>query len=265
MNRALLLVPALAAPVLAGVVVMRGNATPEPHEAVLASVDAFQRNDVPRLLESLLSDEQLAEMEREWDRQRTAEVEPTEEFGFNVALQMLTVEGAEDALWAQARPELEALRGQTEFVSAMVLGMAASTLDRNTELTPEQRADAQVVLGELATLFSDDGLTDPDKARQAIALTCAAVRATGVTSFQEFRALEFEQLLDRSSGLLAASKEVLALYGVDLDAWCASVQAETLSRQGDTAVVSVRYEVLGTVQQTEAPLMLRDGRWQPRD
>ena len=110
-------------------------------------------------------------------------------------------------------------------------------------------------------LLSSDGITDPEKARKSIGIVCRSLRSTGVTSFKDFRALEFNELLVHGGTLLAGLKEVLALYGLDLNAWLDSVKAETVFEENGKATVNITYRVFGQTQETEADLEFIDGHW----
>ena len=65
---------------------------------------------------------------------------------------------------------------------------------------------------------------------------CSAARSLKLDSMADVQALTFEQLLGKGDILLKATKDILALYGMDLDEWMESVTAETLSENGDSAV-----------------------------
>ncbi len=255
----LLTVPLCAAPLLAGVV-LRGEEPAPPHATVTSAVASLRQHDLAGFFRHTLTTEEWQELSDAWDQERTRELDPEEEFGFNVALQMFLVEGAEQTLFAQLEPELAAYREQASFLSTLVVGMAQEGLANETSLNPDQKEDASVVLDSLGGFLTED-LADPQKAKRVIELVCEGLRATGVKDFRSLRALSFEELLERARPLFAALTGSLALYGVEIDAWLASIEAETVLLDGDRATVEVRYSILDEPQQVELQLVREEGRW----
>ncbi len=263
MNKTIL-VALCAIPASAGVVATLSNTsdTPlAPHAVVLESVQAARDNDVSHLMELVAPAGELARLEAEWDAKRSIEIEPTDALGFQFAMGMLTAEGAEAALMAQLEPKLAELRGQQEFFAQMATGIAQAQVAEREGLTDDQRAESAAVLAALQELLVSQDFADPARAQQAINIVCRTARSLEVDSLETLNALEFDQLLDRGDMVVAGVKEVLVLYGVDIDDWLESVHAETVSEQDGKALVRVSYEFVGLKRDTELELVLEDGRW----
>ena len=108
-------------------------------------------------------------------------------------------------------------------------------------------------------------LSDPRRARGAIALLTTAARRTGIASADDLANLGLDESLERLGPFLAASKQVFASYGLDLDATLEGLQATLVQQTGDVATVRVRY-TLGT-QPVDTMLVVQriDGRWYLED
>ena len=106
---------------------------------------------------------------------------------------------------------------------------------------------------------------DRDLARQAIAKTVAAARALELKTLDEARALEFEAAMGKAGIAFRGVKDVLAVYGFDLDQSFSSVKAEVISEEGDQAKVKVDYQILGQPLSFETAMVRIDGRWYGKD
>jgi hypothetical protein len=63
--------------------------------------------------------------------------------------------------------------------------------------------------------------------------------------------------------VLAAAKEVLAVYGLSVDGMLDSVEVEVLSKAEGQARVQVSYDLFGAPQEAAVDLVETDGRWFP--
>lgn len=104
-------------------------------------------------------------------------------------------------------------------------------------------------------------LGDRDRAGRAIAGLAAAARRTGLASEADFGAAGLSQGLRRVEPFAAAFKRALALYGLDLDADLAGMEAVLQQQTGDQAKVRMRYRLAGQDIDTVVTLRRIDGRW----
>ena len=258
MKSALLLAPiCLALPVTNGA----SPVSKSPHESVLSSIRALRKNDVPRLLRSIMSNQEIAKLERDWNVQRQQELTMEEEMQFQAVMGMLTSDGAEDLLMEQARPKLDELRSQVQMFSGMIMGMADAALQDQKGLSEQDKEDSRLMLKSFTSLLTEDNICDPGRARQAIGIACTTARKLNLGSMKDVKALSFAQLMNKASITLAASKEVLEIYGLGIDEWLDTFTAETIEQNGNKARVLVSYEFLGTAYTSEVALILDGGRW----
>jgi len=270
MNKTIL-VALCVIPASAGVVATLATRSTEhraplaPHAVVMESAQAVRDNDVARFIELAGPEGELDRLAAEWNQKRAVEVDPTDELGFRVTMGMFTEEGAEEKLMAQLEPKLAELRGQKEFFAQMLTGLAQAQVSQQTELSAEQRAESAEVLAALQKQLVEHDFTDPALARKAVDIACRTARALEIDSLAKLNALEFDQLLEKGDLVAAGFKDILALYGIDLNAWLDSVHAETLSERDGVARVRVGYELLGLKRDTEVELVFDGKRWRSRE
>jgi hypothetical protein len=104
-------------------------------------------------------------------------------------------------------------------------------------------------------------LADPARAKAGIAKLAAAARRTGLTSEAAFRDAGLEGGLRRMGPFAAAFKQVLAAYGLKVDADLATLEATLQQQTGDTALVRMRYRFAGQPIDTVVSMERIDGRW----
>lgn len=108
-------------------------------------------------------------------------------------------------------------------------------------------------------------LADPRRARAAIGQLTAAARRTGITTDADFSRLGMAASLRRLGPFLAALKQALARYGLDLDATLDNMSATLLEQTGDTARVRLRYRLGAGEVDTVLALQRVEGHWYLRD
>ena len=71
----------------------------------------------------------------------------------------------------------------------------------------------------------------------------------------------FSPALEKGGIALRGVKEVLGIYGLDVDHSLAGVQAKVLQSTDDTATVEVTYPLLDRTHRFELEMVRRDGGW----
>jgi len=237
------------------------SAPAQPDQAVLASVGALRQNDLGKLLQLALPPAELAELEQQWQATKTKPVTPQEAQEFASAMEMLTASGAEQALMAKLEPQLAQMEPQLEMMVGMMSGMIASGIQENEMLDESEKAESQAMLESFAAFLAEGHVLDRDKARQAIAIVCKAARSLELESLEQFQGLSFDQMLGKGDVGLAAVKDILAVYGLSIDAMLDSMTVETISETGDEAIVAVKFELFGKQQSVQSTLTRVGGRW----
>lgn len=240
------------------------SADPEaatPDGAVRASVEALRRNDLNRFVELALDEEHRVELEEAWADVRRRELGAEERAEFAELVRRWTEPGAEEARFDELLPELRELEPQLQLMAGMMVGMVQSSIERNEELSYDERDEAQALLGSLGKLLMSDALASEANLHASVGILCATARELELASLDELTSLDLEEALLKGGVALAGVKRVLFVYGLDLDAFLDSVTVEVLSEEEDRARVRIDYDFFGTSHGYEAEMMRRDGRW----
>jgi hypothetical protein len=125
--------------------------------------------------------------------------------------------------------------------------------------------DALVVVETLGAKFAKIDVADEKKAKEAISILCDAARAIDVPDGASMQKLSFEQALGKADLAYAAVIDVFAVYGLEFDDTFASIDAKTISTEGDVAECEVSVSLFGLEKKTIPMTMQRqDGRWFPK-
>ncbi len=237
---------------------------PAPHETLLAIIKGLRQNDLRTALRLSVGEEQFKMMRALWDEQRKTAADPADDGQFRAVMAMLTAPGAEETLMAQVEPKLAELRPQVAMFVGMISGIAGTALQQDTRMSAEEKAQARQVIDALSKHLMQHDVTDPVSARKAVGIVCSTARKLGLASLADIQKLSFDQLLAKAGVAFGGMKELLAVYELRLDSWLDSVRAETVSQEGDYAVVRVEFEIFGVRTSSEAELVLVGDAWVPK-
>ena len=176
-------------------------------------------------------------------------------------LAMLSADKADAALrrsfdrqFANANTEIRA--------AASALGMfGVKFLQSDDTLSAEERAHYAQLVSAMSAWGAKAKLGDPKRGRGAIARMTLAARQTGLRGEADFAQFGIDGSLRRLTPVIAALKDTLRSYDLDLDD---SLDAMTLSldhQDGDRARVRMRYLVAGQAIDTLVAVERIDGRW----
>jgi len=134
-------------------------------------------------------------------------------------------------------------------------------VQREGDYSPQERAHYVLVINALSEWAQQAPLGDPVRADAAISKLAAAARTSGFTGGTSLREAGMEASLVRLEPFFAASKNVLASYGLLIDRSLDGLRAEVIAEQGETAQVRLRYPLAGREVETVVDLERHDGRW----
>lgn len=243
--------------------------TSSPQDAVMSSVQALKSNDIDAFLHASLPPEEYKAMREEWATREQEPISEEDRAKFAKNMQRLTAPGAEEDLFAELQPMLASFDATYKAQLPMYIGMgqtmAATAINKSEELTPEQKQEAMDAVAAVAKWGMTTNWSDPAKAKQAISIVTDTARALDLETLDQVQALTYEQAMPKASTALAGAKQVLAVYGFDVNAMLDSVTAETVSSDADSAVVKYSYELLGQPVSGTTKLVQRDGHWYSKD
>lgn len=239
----------------------------DPAAAVADLAKSLRDNDLVRFSRLSVPAPVYARFEQRWEEQKAAAGEITDEdrASFAEGLGRLTAPDAEQTLYAELEPTLvqfeTEMAPQLPLMVAMGSGFITASVQQSDTLSDSQKQHASDVIGAIAGWVTTAPLADRDKARQAIGVAVRTARGLGIESADEMQALNFEQAMRKGGEIGGGFKQVLALYGLDLDASLDSVKTENLARNGDQARVRVNYTLAGNPISFEMDMVRQDGGW----
>lgn len=245
-------------------------ATANPADAITATAQKLKQGDVLAVIQLSVPPEHFEKMKADFKRDMTSEPPSDEDRAeFEQTMAKLTAPDAEAALFAELEPELA--KFETEMAAQMPLmigmgqGFAMQAIQANEKLTEAQKKQASDVVGAIASWLQGVQFADRELAKKAISRTVATARALELKTLDEARALEFEPAMAKAGIAFNGIKDVLALYGLDLNETFDSVKAQVVSQEGDNAKVKVDYTVFRQPLSFEADMVRIDGRWFGKD
>jgi hypothetical protein len=182
----------------------------------------------------------------------------------------LTAPDAETALWAKAEPKLVALEQELgpkwTLGVTMLSGFATTAISASETMSEAEKGHATGVVTALAEWAGDQAqFTDRERAKQALGVAVRTARELELPDVAAIEALEYDPMLEKAGVAFRAFKEVMSAYGIDADAALSQVQAEVIAIDGPSAVVRVRYPLLGKEVSFEQPMRQIDGGWYRED
>lgn len=247
------------------------TAPTDPASAVEALAEALRENDLVRFNQLSLPEDLQQQTREYWEAQRNdpSPIDPEEDAQFREMMAKLRAPDAEEQLYADVEPMLNQyeseFKAQLPLMVAMGSAFANQSIQANESLSVEQKQHATEVLGAFAGWVGTAPIGDHDKAREAIAVITDTARRTDVVSMDDFRRMEQEEMLQRASIVWGGAKDFFAVYGFDVNESLGSVDAQTVSETGDTAMVRVNYRLLGSDLGFDVPMERIDGSWYSRD
>lgn len=239
------------------------EAAREPVDAVLLPTARLRANDLPGFARITLPPVLLEKVSVAWQQGRTRW--PLDELPFDEKvpelLGALSAPDAETRLrrtfnrqFANQAPELKS--------AATALGLFGTQyIAKEGEFGADERAHYARLIQALSQWASGAPLADRKHAEAAIARLTVAARNTRLHTAQDFSKAGMQASLQQLSPFVATLKQVLATYGLDLDASLSGMQVTERSRDGDRARVAMQYTLAGTPVEAEVDVERIDGHW----
>jgi hypothetical protein len=237
-----------------------------PDAAILVSVHALRANDLNGFLSAALPPAEVAKIKTDWSKNLSKDpITDEDRKKFSDQIGKLTAAGAEDKLYADLEPQLKKFdqesAAQMPMMIAMGQGFVQSSIQQSKDLTDDQKKQSAALVDATAKWAQGVKFTDPVLVKGAIAAVCKTARDLNLKSLDEVRALTYDQGMLKAGIALAGLKQVLAVYGLQLDKSLDSIKAETVSTAGDSAKVKVTYSAFDQPFTTESDLLKVDGKW----
>ena len=148
--------------------------------------------------------------------------------------------------------------------AAATLGLFATQYIASAEhYSVEQRSHYTQMVGALAEWGRSAPLGDAALAREALPQLVGAARTSGLAGPDALRRTGMERSLERLGPFMERSKQVLAMYGLDVDAALDSMRVGLVEQTEDRARVRLEYELAGRTVRAIVLMERRDGQWYP--
>lgn len=159
-----------------------------------------------------------------------------------------------DHQFANANKEIRA--------AASALGLfGVKFMQSDDTLSAEERGHYAQLVSAMSEWGASAPLGDPKRGRGAIARLTLAARQTGLREEADFPRLGMDESLRRLTPLIAALKDTLRSYDLDLDQSLDAMTLSLESQEGDRAQVRMRYRLAGKVIDTVVAVERIDGHW----
>ena len=235
---------------------------PDPATQIENWARLFRAGNVSALAQALVPPSKWDKLRRTYELKRLEPTSAEDRAEFTEKLEQVLAPDAVDRYMAEIEPELEKARPQAAGAMLMAFGaMQLAVTSPESKLSDEQRAVLQAALPGVQEWASGTDFLSSDTMRQALTLLTDAARRTGLTDLDQIKALPLEGVLDRVTPLLAAAKQAVRLYGLDLDTVADSLQVDVLEIDGVRARVRTTVTLFGSPVWHEHELQLVEGRW----
>lgn len=241
-------------------------AAPDPAEQIRDLARLLRSNDLAGLIQATVLPNNYEQIRQAYELHRMQPTTEKDRAEFAEGLGKLNAPDAVDRLMIEIEPKL--VEARPKVPAALMMGLGAlqmAALAEDNHLTAAQRASLQQALPGVQQWASTTDFLSSLSMRQALTLIADAVRNTGIRSVDELKLMSFEQVLAKAENMVAASKQALLIYGLDLNAIADSIQVEVLAINGPTARVRTTVTVFNAPISAEHDLVLLDGRWYGRE
>ena len=245
----------------------RASGATTPAEAVLLPTRDLRDNDLAAFARDAVPPALYARLETAWRAGRTRWPLDELPLGAKVPaiLGALAAPGSEAKLGRDYDRQLAGAGGELRS-AALALGLFGDKyLANEGDFSADERAHYRQLVAATSRWAANAPLSDAKRAHAAIARLAIAARAGGLRSEADFARFGMDDSLRRLSGYERVLKQVLAGYGLDLDATLAGMRASEVERDGDHARVRMQYRFGGRDIDAVIGVERRDGRWYVAD
>jgi len=245
----------------------RPSGATTPAEAVLLPTRDLRGNDLAAFARDAVPPALHARLESAWRAGRTRWPLDELPLGAKVPaiLGALAAPGSEAKIGRDYDRQLAGAGGELRS-AALALGLFGDKyLANEGDFSTDERAHYRQLVAAASRWAAGAPLSDPKRAHAAIARLATAARTTGLRSDADFARLGMDDSLRRLSTFESVLKNVLAGYGLDLDATLAGMRASEVERDGDHARVRMQYRFGGRDIDAVIGVERRQGRWYVAD
>lgn len=233
-----------------------------PAETLNAAFDALENDDLNTFLALMAPEDAVEKMRKDFkEEQDPSEITDEARAEFNETVAKLTAPDAEEKLMAELEPQLAEMGPQLPMMMGFGQMMVQSGIQENADLDDARKQQAMDASNAVFQKLQGVNLTDRELAKQAIGVVTSTARELDLTTLDAVYEMSFDDMLYKAGIVLGGTKELLNVYGLDLNAVISSMNAKVVDESGDAATVEISYDLFGTPQTTTAELVKKNDRW----
>ena len=242
-----------------------------PEDAMRDSLDLIRDGKFDMFWQHALPPADFVALKADWPRRNVAEepINDDDRAKFENGVKRLTGPDAEKKLFTDLRPTLVRFdrdyKDQMPLVTGVAQSMALTAIDQAKDLTIPQKRQLREAVDVIAPWAQTVSWGDQEKAKQAIAILVDTARKAHLSTPEALHSMDFNQSMAAYSAMWLGFKNLFNVYGLSLDKSFESISIDTLENTGGTAHVTITYTLLDKPIQTDATLVLLDGRWYDSD
>lgn len=242
-----------------------------PEDATRESLALLRDGKFDLFWQHALPPADFATLRAEWPRRNASEGPLTgdDRAKFEAGVKRLTEPDAEKKLFADLRPTLVRFdrdyKDQMPLMAGVGQSMALTAIEQAKDLTLSQKRQLREAVNIVGPWTQTVAWGDQTKAKEAIAAVVDTARKANLSTADALHAMTFDESMATWSTAWLGLKRVLDVYGLSVDQTFDSISIDTLEKSGGSAHVKITYTLLGKPIQTDATLVMLDGRWYDSD
>ncbi|QWT19239.1 hypothetical protein KPL74_15995 [Bacillus sp. NP157] len=242
-----------------------------PEDATRDSLELIHQGKFDLFWQHALPPADFAALKADWPKRNAAEepINDDDRAKFANGVKRLTEPDAEKKLFVDLRPTLVRFdrdyKDQMPLISGMAQSMALTAIEQSKDLSIPQKRQLREAVNVIAPWTQTVAWGDQDKARRAVAIVVDSARNAHLSTPEAMHTMDFNQSMASYTAMWDGLKKLLDVYGLSLDKTFDSISIDTLENTGGTAHVKITYTILDKPIQTDATLVMLDGRWYDSD
>ncbi|MHC1480999.1 hypothetical protein ACYJW8_12145 [Frateuria aurantia] len=238
-----------------------------PVEAAQRLVERLEADDFAGYWRQGLPAEDFKTMQSDWalSRQTPQAMKPADRDRMNAWLRQFNAPNAQATLQAQWLPKLAGYQRQYADQLPMLMSVmqmvAGTAIDQSTSLSASEKAPLHDIVGAIGPWAAKVPWFDAAKAKQGIAITVTTIHGLGITDVQTLSSLDFDAAMSTYARFFKGLKQLLAVYGLDLDSTLRSVHISSTPVDADHAQLKIDYQLLDKSLSISTTAVQLDHRW----
>lgn len=244
----------------------------DPAKAAQAEADAreilitLQEPDLLRYRELSLPPDEWRRLQSDWPKIRSKmALNDDEQKTFNKWLLRFTEARAEANLQRDLNAKIKPLKSEIDdkwpLMQASLTLLLQGWIESNEQLSASEKAHAKALIKAIIEQMPPEWLLDVELRQRAFNQMVAIARKTGISSYQDYNSLEYNEYHNLLSDFIGGLKELGKIYGFDWNADQARLEIRAVKQSGNTATVMVRYPLGKKWVEFPMDLIEHEGRW----